>query len=132
MPAHRGPDAPLLAHAGLRALWRAVLDALQSVAGLPQALMQPALQAALNLTALNICTLVLASILKVSENNLSAHEESIFMLQCRQFAMQCASGCMRWTSASGARTLLHRDCPRLWHPAAQRLSPWTASDCTRA
>ena len=46
-------------------------------------------QAALNLTAVNICTLVLASILKVSENSLSAHEESLFMLQCRQFAMQC-------------------------------------------
>ena len=45
-------------------------------------------QAALNLTALNICTLLLASTLKVADNSLSSHEESLFMLQCRQFALE--------------------------------------------
>ena len=88
---------------------------------------RPLLQAALNLTALNICTLLLASTLKVAENSLSVHEESLFMLQCRQFALEYAPCCQ------------HPSCFHLLCPPRQAKScrmQWTgcstADACTAA
>lgn len=51
------------------------------------------LQASLNMCSLTMSNLVLASILRVADNCVSAEEESHFILECRNFALRCAQHC---------------------------------------
>ena len=46
------------------------------------------MQASLNMCSLTMSNLVLASILRVADNCVSAEEESHFILECRNFALR--------------------------------------------